>query len=68
MNTFAKIVIAGAATLATAVGTARIVSKVAKDQDDAFFTEHAENGVGLGGGFDLGSINHCFFGYGYGRI
>ena len=58
MNTFAKIVIAGAATLATAVGTARIVSKVAKDQDDAFFTEHAENGVGLGGGFDLGSINH----------
>lgn len=58
MNTFAKIMIAGAATLATAVGTARIVSKVAKDQDDAFFTEHAENGVGLGGGFDLGSINH----------
>ena len=58
MNSFAKIVIAGAATLATAVGTARIVSKVAKDQDDAFFTEHAENGVGLGGGFDLGSINH----------
>lgn len=58
MNTFAKIMIAEAATLATAVGTARIVSKVAKDQDDAFFTEHAENGVGLGGGFDLGSINH----------
>lgn len=58
MNTVSKIIVIGAASLATALGTARIVSKVAKQQEESFFPEHAENEMNLGGSFDLGSINH----------